>query len=310
MLSTINKFDAPSVRVKFTVNTESHYVEDPQVIEPSHDSLGDIQKDLVEHAKTFVQDQSAADLSSFFGNIQVINPPRVTQENGGNTGTVQAAETDDPLQVSIPVGNIGSNKAEKFGEFLLFQLDLSGYRHTTALIGFLGYTFLGLFSVVLVSGLALTVERNDDLVFANEELHQAFEEVGAVLWEAPVPYTQLDSEDRIRNCNRALCDFLGYGYSVLVSTKFRDLIHDDDKAKYDEVQQKRRENQQVEPYDMRFVKENGDEVVAWIVSAPVPSVSGGMLGALPETFGIFLKTRPSDHKVIPMPPRSPIKNVR
>src|SRR5260370_5398634 len=202
------------------------------------------------------------------------HPPRVTQENGGNTGTVQAAETDDPLQVSIPVGNIGSNKAEKFGEFLLFQLDLSGYRRTTALIGFLGYTFLGLFSVVLVSGLALTVERNDDLVFANEELHQAFEELGAVLWEAPVPYTQLDSEDRIRNCNRALCDFLGYGYSVLVSTKFRDLIHDDDKAKYDEVQQKRRENQQVEPYDLRFVKENGDEVVAWIVSAPVPSVSG------------------------------------
>src|SRR5260370_38745095 len=76
------------------------------------------------------------------------------------------------------------------------------------------------------------------------------------------------------------------------------------RPKYDEVQQKRRENQQVEPYDLRFVKENGDEVLAWIVSAPVPSVSGGMLGALPETFGIFLKTRPSVHKVIQMPPRS------
>jgi len=141
--------------------------------------------------------------------------------------------------------------------------------------------------------LVVAVERADDMELINKELHQAFEEVGGVLWEAPTPYAQLDSDDKIRICNKAMCDFLGYEYSVLLGKKFEDLVTDDDKIKYDVVQTKRREGKHVDAYPLSFVRGDAKQATAWIISAPVPALPTSEGNRLPETFGIFLHAKPS-----------------
>jgi PAS domain-containing protein len=45
----------------------------------------------------------------------------------------------------------------------------------------------------------------------NAELHEAFAKVGTVLWDAPVPYALLDANDQVKDCNRAMCELLGFG---------------------------------------------------------------------------------------------------
>ena len=285
LLQTIGQFDAPKVQIEFDIGTETRYIIKTLVKDTNQSDLTGVQNDLIEHAKSFIQNPKL-DLASFFGNIQEIN--RNTSSSGGDT---PLQELENPIEVSIPIGNIGSDKTTRSGDFLLFALDLRKYRHITDIIGFSGCTCLAIFSILLVTAIVATVQRNDDLQTANVELKEAFARVGSVLSDAPTPYTLLDSNDLIKDCNRSFCEFIGKDRSSLLGQKFRDLIAENDHLRYDIVQGKRAANESVEPYMVGFSTVLGDEN-RWIVSAAVPSIAEGNLKGLPETFGILLTHKP------------------
>jgi PAS domain S-box-containing protein len=174
---------------------------------------------------------------------------------------------------------------------LLFELDLSRYRHLTDLVGFSGCTCFALFSILLVTTIVTTVQRNDDLLATNTELHQAFERVGAVLSDTPTPYVLLDPNDLITDCNTAFCDFLGNKRSDVLGISFRDLIAEKDHMTYDGVQEQRKNEQEVDPYPATF-KAAGGEEIRWVVSAAVPPAMDKPPAPFPETFGVLLSDRP------------------
>jgi PAS domain-containing protein len=314
---TITQFEADRVRVRFEMNTETHYIRDPEILEPADKRLNTVQEHLIEHAKAFIQYQKL-NPSAFFGNIQQIDESSTrSYGNSGPASTktsaiVQTDQADAPLEVSIPIGNVKVDSKTQSAEFLLFGLDLHKYRHVTDLIGLAGCTCLGLFSILLVGAISITVERNDDLVEANADLHKAFAEIGQVLWEAPIPYVLLNVDDTIKDCNQAFFKFLKYpdAESVINKKKFRDCIAPDDQFKYDEVQRRRKDNEVVDPYPLRLCAAN-EEILdqRWVVSAAVPSATS-TVGRFPETFGVFLTSRPSPRKITPinvgrMPPSKP-----
>jgi PAS domain-containing protein len=309
--ATIDQFHADKVKVRLEMNTKTHLlVGDPQVLDADGKPTTREQQSLIDHAKVFIQSQSP-DPAAFFGNIQKIGSSAAVADKASlpttppptaakNPKAAEEKETDEPLEVSIPIGNIKAGPNTQSGDFLLFRLDLDAYRHRTDLIGFSGYTCLGVLSVLLVSGLIAVVEKHDDLSEAHKNLRSAFAEVGAVLWDAPTPYTLLGGDDKIRDCNRAFCDLLKRDSTVLMTMKFRDLVTENDKTKYDLISSKRLKSELVEPYLLSFETGTGETVSRWIASAAVPSLNEGATNKLPETFGVLLTSKPASRKVTPI----------
>jgi PAS domain S-box-containing protein len=242
--------------------------------------------ELINHAKEKMQDRKV-DLAAFFGNIEEIG-----KTNLSRVADAQGTVNDDiPLEVSVPIGTIRSDKKYRSGDFLLFRLDLGRYRHLTNLFGLLGFSCFGLFSVLLVATMATTDQQNVDLIKEKKELQEAFKRIGGVLRDAPMPYILLDPTDKIRDCNKSFAEFLGIDISRVMGLRFRDLIAESYKIKYDVVQNKRADNEEVQPYLMAFTTASGEKEV-WVSAAAVPPTSENAHKRVPETFGVLLSNKP------------------
>jgi PAS domain S-box-containing protein len=287
LLETIDKFDAPWAQVQMEIDRQHDSVLRPTILKARHSPPNSDENDLAQHAKVRL-DKETEDFSKFFGNIEKISD----QDNS------TAAESFAPLEVSVPVGTVKLDKDVQSGQFLLFKLDLAAFRHRTDLIGLLGCSCLGTFTVFLIGGFVVAVSHGEDLAETNLELHDAFAKVGMVLWDAPVPYALLDANDQVKDCNYAMCKLLGFNEKQeLIGREFRALVWPEDQLNYDHVQDKRKKNKPVESYPLRFRSAEGKQIPMWIVSASVPSPSETQQESLPETFGIMLSEQPSAQKL-------------
>ena len=231
----------------------------------------------------------SADFSAFFGNVEKI------------AGT----SPGDPLEISVPVGKVALEDDSQTGVFLLFKLDLAAFRHKTETIGLVGCSCLGLFTVFIIGGFVAAVGHGVDLEETTREMHEAFAKVGKVLWDAPMPYALLDSDDRVKDCNRSLCELFSFEKKEdLLEKEFRSLVWPEDQLAYDHVEEQRRKNRPVDSYSLRFLARDGKAVQRWIVSASVPSPAEEQQNALPETFGIMLAESPATRLQVVERPRA------
>jgi len=272
----IRSFDAPTVTASFDITT-NHFV-DPNSVHPEDAKGGsptNEQSDLLNHETSFIQ-KNSVQLSDILGNIQRI-------DNKDASG---------PIEVSVPLGASSKSVTIRQARFLLFSLDPAGYRKITELIGFGGCTGVALFSVLLIAATVSAANRNTDLAKANSELQEAFQRLGAVLWDAPVPYAWLRSDDSIKDLNKAMAEFIGKDHSALKGVKFKELVADEDQKIYDKIEAKRLNGKSVDPYQLHFVQAEGDSKVAWVASAAVPKFDESAGSEIPETFGVLLIKRP------------------
>jgi PAS domain-containing protein len=125
------------------------------------------------------------------------------------------------------------------------------------------------------------------------EWQESFQEISKVMYSAESPYARLDADDRIINANLAFCEFLNLPRSdqsieAIMKRTFQSFIAPQSSGVYAEVQRKRRDNLEVDSYELVFRRDDGTEARARIFSAKVPS-SKASRTALPETFGILLR---------------------
>lgn len=110
--------------------------------------------------------------------------------------------------------------------------------------------------------------------------------------DSPTPYLRLDDEDRIVDVNPAFCMKLGYppdslSVDELKQYTLQSLCADVNSYNtYERVQQLRRKDMEVEPYNLNLRSRYGYPVSFKVVSAGIPAARRG---DLPETFGIFLE---------------------
>jgi PAS domain-containing protein len=229
------------------------------------DSQGSLTNDL---ANDIIDKGNLGRLSEIFGNIEVINANLVEHV---------------PLEVSVPVGP-REEKTEK-ASFIVFELDVAGFDRHTGWIGAASGICFG-FAIFLL-GASLT-----DTMGREAELREAFDRVSTVMYACPTPYTRLSPDDKVRDANPAFCQLLGLtvtreSLENIHNTTFRSLIAQEDLAKYDDVQARRKKGEPVEPYALTLSSPHGKRIVM-IHSAAVPSARHENT-QLPETFGIAVE---------------------
>jgi PAS domain-containing protein len=200
----------------------------------------------------------------------------------GNIQVFNKHTNDGTLKVSIPVGNITTDGKV---EFLLFKIDLNKFRKKASWAAISLFLTFGIMIFFLSYLYGSTIKRS-------EEYEQAFNQVDLVMYKSFVPYCRLDARDQIKDANPAFCDTLEYDplseddLKLLHRRKFSTLCADEDSLKiYKEIEEKRRLNEEVVPYKMRFRCKSGNTKELLVVSGQFPF---SLKGKLPETFGILL----------------------
>jgi hypothetical protein len=103
----------------------------------------------------------------------------------------------------------------------------------------------------------------------------------------PIPYTRLDTQDRIVAANKAFTDLFAPGRSGedLSATTLRSMCFDQASMNvYDDVESRRKQNKMVEPYQL-VLKSPSGPVTITIHSAAIPSQ---VRDVLPGTFGVLI----------------------
>jgi PAS domain-containing protein len=184
------------------------------------------------------------------------------------------------LEVSVPVKR-PTKMDEEGGErvhFLLFRLDLGGFRRLIIRYGASAAICFGIMALVLMYLLATTIQRGKDYGVG-------LARVAEVMQKAPIAYLRLNSNDRIVDCNPVAADLLEIPpvASQRRAETFGSFCADAaSTATYALVQSKRKAGEHVEPYILRL-KPKGFEVL--VVAEDLPPV---ISGAFPITFGILL----------------------
>jgi PAS domain S-box-containing protein len=230
---------------------------------------------LVRHMVETLQDrlvrQKRADI---LGNIIVLNSNSTTP--------------NDIVEASLPFG-VEDTANERF---LLISMDLVRYRRLTTGLGLTAATLIGLTTLLLAYVSGMHAKQSHDY-------EAAFKRVAEVMVESPTPYIRLDSNDKIRDFSGSFLDLIGWDpekAQKLSSTKFRSLLADEESRQtYDDVESRRRKDDDVEPYHVKLRRVDGSAKSVKIVSAAVPDSQGG---EMPETFGLLLG--PADENVVPV----------
>lgn len=239
---------------------------------PASDSnLTDLQKNLQKRMEEFLlEKKQESNLSEVFGNIQVINGRR---------------DPDGNLQISVPIEQASLTNGSSSGTFLLSNINITEYKRRTAYIGIASALTSALMVLVLAYLWGKTSRHRT-------QYQEALARVAKVMSLSPVAYLRLDESDCIHDYNAAFYTMLGCteqsAAQYLKGRTLRGLCADQSKSVYDQVQEKRKNKERVDPYCLRLVRADGELQEVWVVSADVPSPRG----ILPETFGIFLTTHP------------------
>jgi len=267
----VSNFGGTVVKIKCSLSTSKSNCTAPEL--EANETLSFAQDKLRKKMENFLANYGEKN-SEVFGNIQVINPKEVT--------------TGHELQVAVPIGAESPKQASQEGTFLLFNLDLSGYRQNTQLIFLGACTTFGLMTVLLAYLWGTTVRHK-------REYKDAFDRVATVMYNSPTPYIHLNSKDQICDLSISFCKLLGYAVGdnesikksmkELKRKKFRSLCSEDSIEEYDRIQKLRAERETVKPYKLNLKKVDRTLVAVQVVSADIPSTEAG---AIPETFGIFL----------------------
>ena len=292
-----SQFSGDEVLARLQVNSNGN----PKLMEASPPEVkwNDGQIDLVKKAKERIQGDS--DISDFFGNIQELDQ----HEHGSATSPTPIQNTpqvDQPLALSIPLGDLKIEASARTAKFAFLRLDFAKHRKQIGTLGLVACTLFGLLTVLLaiVWGFAVKdAKESNDLI---EELRVAFDRVSKVMAAAPLPYALVDANDYVSSCNVAFANLLKLDRDVLQGQTFRQLINDKDRYVYDSVEKRRRDHEAVSPYKLRMNTGEGGEVTVWVVSAAVPSV-GQIKPGMPQTFGIMLENPPSLAEVINITPK-------
>jgi hypothetical protein len=200
-----------------------------------------------------------------FGNILVLPPLR-------------AAERQNVVLASIPVGKVSIDKEDKAADFLVVQFDFFKYRRVTTIWALTAA--IACFLAVSVLGFFLT-----RTILASREFEQALQRITFVMEEAPTPFVWLDNTDQVLFANNA--------FWTLIDRKKTDrftlqsLLTPASVGNYNVAQEHRTSGQPVQPYSVTIVRPDNTEIPVRIRSMDVPSLRRHK-GTLPETFGILL----------------------
>jgi PAS domain S-box-containing protein len=164
------------------------------------------------------------------------------------------------------------------------------FKRMTTLFAIAAATCIGIATLLLAYSVGVESKRSQDY-------RAAFAEVAKVMTESPTPYVRLDSNDAIRDFSGSFLQLMGRSENDVKSmsgTKFRSLLANDESRKtYDDVENRRRTGDKVDPYHVRLRRADNESIQVKIVSAPIPDVKGG---ELPETFGLLL-TQPEENTI-------------
>jgi PAS domain S-box-containing protein len=206
----------------------------------------------------------------------------------GNIIVLNSSSDNDIVEASLPLGVAEAGKER----FLLISMNLVKYRRLTTLVGVSSATCIGLMTLLLAYFGGMQSKQSQDY-------QAAFARVAQVMTESPTPYLRVDSNDLIRDFSGSFLELVGFRpdeAQKLLSVRFRSLLADDKgRELYDKVGDRRRKNEDVEPYHLALKRTDGTVISVRIVSAAVPDSRGGHV---PETFGLLL--RPSEENLVPV----------
>ena len=241
----------------------------------------DVEAGLIGNLKSRLQDKiKEGNRADVFGNIQDITNPTTK-------------DLYHRLNISIPIGPgdfmaMGRNSeivGFRDAQFLLVDLDLVKYKNNTQYLAYMSTLSFGMMWLLLAYSL-ISTKRHE------REYQEALSRVGRIMVDAPTPYLRLDDEDRIVDVNPAFCMKLGYPPDSLAVDELKQytlqsLCADVNSYNtYERVQQLRRKDMEVHPYNLNLRSRYGYPVSFKVVSAGIPAARRG---DLPETFGIFLE---------------------
>ena len=224
--------------------------------------------------------------SSLMQNVQTyIDANRVPHERsilGGSIRVINSKKDTNEIQISVPTEG-PSRGDSRTVKLLLLSLNLTEYKRITTWIAAVGCLTFGGMLLMLTFWLA-------SMARVRKEYEGAFRRVAKVMYKSPTPYVRLDAQDRIRDCSLSFCERLGYpckraSVEKMKRFTFKELVFDDDIEIYDDVQERRLNRKEVNPYTIRMKRADGSPVSVVVISADVPSAE---FKTLPETFGILL----------------------
>lgn len=226
-----------------------------------------------------------AERAKLLGNLQVV------EKEGGR------------IRFSLPMTQDYSSADQK-ATLMLADIDITEYRRNTTSIALAAtICILGMLSILGSVWTITARERNaaaelqrkkaDDLGKRMEEFESAFQQVAKVMYNSPTPYLRLDSADKIVDASASFCRLLGFPdgdvNDVLRKVKgrtFKSFFTDQVSLTiYNDVEEKRKTGQAVDPYDLTLNKLIPGTVRVKVYSAAIPDV---IPGELPQTFGVLV----------------------
>jgi len=197
----------------------------------------------------------------------------------GNILVLNSTADTDQIEASLPLASMPD--PEEHERFLIIGMNLVSYRRNTTWFGFAALACMASAASLLIYFWAVR----------SSGYRTAFEEVAKLMEKSPIPYLHLDSQDRIRYASDSFKLLIGWPAEdddLLSRTTLAELLADDSKRKYDDVEEKRRRHEPVKDYVLFLKHRNGASIKVHVFSAAIPNSEGG---SLPETFGILLDAR-------------------
>jgi PAS domain S-box-containing protein len=279
LVNRVNELDGDPLGVECVVDkdVDCKISQSYRTKSPTSDFDGSLVNEM---KRVFQIENQQAQRSDIFGTLQLLNEPGSGE-----------------LHVSVPLEEHDAGDSQ-VGQFLLFSVDLTTYRLYTLLYAAAGASAFGVMTLLLAYFWG-------SLVRQQKEYEEAFARVAGVMAHSPTAYARVDGTDRIREANSALADLVGFTESALTGMTFEDLVADESKKKYEEIQEKRRGGkaqsltdlgEDVFEYQLTLRQSGGGSVSVMVISASIPSSARG---GLPETFGILVHHHQTGSKTIP-----------
>ena len=201
----------------------------------------------------------------------------------GNILVFNDSQKEQKIEIFVQSGDLtGSQRAGAIGLSGLFiSIDINLLKTQLHKYAILAIIFI-VFAFLTLTGLYV----NTSLI--QEELEQAFKNVDLLMDKLPLPYVRLNSSDIIVDFNQSFCKVMNLDddFNELKPRTFRSFCatRQDEKV-YDDIQQKRKDDQSVTPYEIELKGKKKKPLKFIIVSGKFPSSEKGKV---PDTFGVLL----------------------
>ncbi len=215
----------------------------------------------IEMQRFFQSKVEGADRSGVFGSIQRINSPAAFE-----------------MHIALPIGETAEALTQK-GRFLLFSIDLSSFRWRTTLIAVAASACFGAMALLLTYLWGSLARRQ-------REYEEAFRRVADVMAYSPTPYARISGSRMVLDVNKAFADLVGRSPDDLRGKDFTTMIATESIANWQTVQESRRKDQTVGPYELSLRTADDDVIKVTVVGAAIPAE---IPDEPPQTFGILIK---------------------